>query len=164
MSPGFRENIVIRVIFPAGPRSTQPTSHPIKNNPPLFRTPPGKSGPRIRVLFAFLSKNHPWQGTGKEAAGPPLRAILRGAFQPIFGKISILQAIFPREVNPGPICCPSGGLKIPGTETEPCTGVFGHGGMGRGEGLDLEFRVPEVAGCLTCDGTMTRDRSGTPTG
>jgi hypothetical protein len=131
---------------------------------PFFPGTPGKSGPRIRVLFTFLSKNHLWQGTGKEAAGPPFRAILRGAFQPIFGKMPILQTFFPREQNPGPNCCPQRESGIQKMETEPCTGVFGHGGMARGEGLNLEFRIPEVAGLLTCDRDMTRDGSGAQTG
>jgi len=118
---------------------------------PAFPDTPGKSGPHIRVLFAFICKNHLWQSTGKEAAGPLFGAILQGAFQPIFAKIPIIWAIFPREQNPGPICCPQWESGIQKMETEPCTGLFRHGGMMKSGGARTgerprtgNFRFPKL--------------------
>ncbi len=70
---------------------------------------PGKIDLHIRGLFAFLLPDWPTPVPGKPPAGPPLRAIVRGAFQPISGNPGNILANSPHETNPGPICCPPRG-------------------------------------------------------
>jgi len=90
------------------------------------------------------------------ATGPPLRAILRGRFQPNFGKRSDYRAYFPQELKRSVLRGLPASAGIGKPESEPDTGVFSSLGRGSPDG---DYPHPEWYATMDDIGSMSRVNS-----
>jgi len=87
---------------------------------------------------------------------PPLRAILRGRFQPYFGERGDFWTYFPQELKKSILRGLPGSAGIGNIESEPDTGVFSP----RGRGLpDGDYPHPEWYATMDDIGSMSRVNS-----